>query len=68
VARRVKVRGAKRMRQNGRKRVEVWLDTNELSLIGGAAIAAGMKLATYIRDRAFRAAGAEEQANRRRGD
>lgn len=52
-------RGATRMREQGRKLVAVWLDTNETAILEAAAKRLGMKLATYIRQRAFLAANAE---------
>jgi hypothetical protein len=57
------VRGAQRMKARGRKRVELWLDDNELSQI--AAAAGSTPLATWIRKKAFHAAG-EVLADRRR--
>jgi hypothetical protein len=61
--RRVKVRGAKRMKDRGCKRVEMWLDARELSSVSAAAAADGMKLATWIREAAVHKA---EEAHRER--
>lgn len=54
--RKVRTRGATRMKERGRKAVVVWLDSRELGLISGAATHAHRKLATWIREAAFRAA------------
>ncbi len=66
--RKQQIRGAKRMKERGRKRVELWLDANEFSLIAGEAARAGKALATWIREAAFHTAQKSEQeaAQRRR--
>lgn len=66
------VRGATRMKQQGRKLVQVWLDAREVSLILGASRRAKKKLATWVREKAVHAAeesGREErrQAKREQG-
>jgi hypothetical protein len=58
---RVQSRGTKRMKERGCKQVVVWLDPRELALI--AAAAGSRKLATWIREKAYRAA--EEQVRQR---
>jgi uncharacterized protein (DUF1778 family) len=54
--RRQKVRGAQRMRERGCKLVQVWLDKNEAAVIEAAATKKGAKLATWVREVAFREA------------
>lgn len=52
-----KLRGASRMKEQGYKQVNVWLDNNEQAVIERAARLVGKKLATFIREAAFGAAG-----------
>lgn len=56
------------MVEQGRKKVEVWLDARELAMITSAARAVGQtRLATWIREQAVRAAEeSEREAARRR--
>lgn len=52
-----KLRGASRMKEQGYKLVNVWLDKNELAVIEKACELVGRKLATFIREAAFGSAG-----------
>lgn len=52
-----KLRGAKRMKENGMKLVSVWLDKSEAEVIERAAKLVERKLATFIREAAFGSAG-----------
>ena len=54
--------GTKRMREFGYRRVEVWLDANELKLIVQAADLVNRKLATFCREAAFGSAGVVVQS------
>jgi len=51
-----KNRGATRMREQGYKLVQVWLDPSELAMITDAVKRQGTPLATFIRRSAFEAA------------
>lgn len=50
-------KGSKRMREFGYKCVAVWLDEVELAAIKKAADKEGVKLASYLRQKACEAAG-----------
>lgn len=52
-----KLRGASRMKEQGYKLVNVWLDANEVAVITKAAKLVGRKVATFVREAAFGAAG-----------
>lgn len=52
-----KLRGAKRMKENGMRLVSVWLDRSEAQVIEEAAALVGKKLATFVREAAFGSAG-----------
>jgi uncharacterized protein (DUF1778 family) len=54
--------GTKRMREFGYRRVEVWLDSNELKLIEQAADLVNRKLATFCREAAFGSAAVVVQS------
>ena len=54
---RKKLSGAARMKQQGYKRVELWLDMNEFAIITNAAKLRDKPLASFIRELAMFAAG-----------
>lgn len=52
-----KLRGARRMKEQGYKLVNVWLSPDELAVIERAAKLVERKLATFVREAAFGSAG-----------
>jgi uncharacterized protein (DUF1778 family) len=55
----IKLRGARRMRQVGYKKVEVWMDDQEYALLKAAANEKRMPLSSYMRSVAAEAAKAD---------
>ena len=61
-----RTRGAKRMREQGYKLVQVWLGPVEAGMIAAVAARSGQKVATWIREQAFTAAQVAEAERRKR--
>lgn len=66
--RKVTSSGEKRMKELGHTKVVLWLDAREAQLIAASAGAAKLKVARWIRKRAFEIAEAEHRARVRTED